>query len=91
MLDLPTVNIIMQTSLGVFLVQIQGEGVEFPYRVKTCMVINAFSRTRLNDNITFYNPFYWLLFVEEISAWIENSEDSSTQSIDDVCKTDVAF
>ena len=91
MLDFPIGNLVMQTSLGGFLVQVQGEGVESPYRVQPFTGVNAFSGTRLRDNMTLYNPFDGLLFVEEISAWIENSEDSSTQSIDDVCKTDVAF
>lgn len=91
MLGLATGHLVLQTSLGGFLVQVQGEGVESPYRVQPFTGVNAFSGTRLRDNMTLYNPFDGLLFVEEISAWIAKSEDSSTQPTGAVCKTDVSF
>lgn len=91
MLGLATGHLVLQTSLGGFLVQVQGEGVESPYRVQPFTGVNAFSRTRLRDNMTLYNPFDGSLFVEEISAWIAKSEGTSTQPVGAVCKTDVAF
>lgn len=91
MLGLATGHLVLQTSLGGFLVQVQGEGVESPYRVQPFTGVNAFSRTRLRDNMTLYNPSDGSLFVEEISAWIAKSEDTSTQPAGAVCKTDVAF
>lgn len=91
MLGISTGHLVLQTSLGGFLVQVQGEGVESPYRVQPFTGVNAFSGTRLRDNMTLYNPFDGLLFVEEISAWIAKSEDSSTQPTGAVCKTNFAF
>lgn len=91
MLGMATGHLVLQTSLGGFLVQVQGEGVESPYRVQPFTGGNAFSGTRLRDNMTLYNPFDGLLFVEEISAWIAKSEDSSTQPTGAVCKTNFAF
>ena len=62
--------VFFQINLGGFLVQVQGEGVEFHAKFSLFLGVNMFSRTRICDNIRMYNP------LEEIFAWMEKSEDS---------------
>lgn len=76
-LGLSSAHLVLQTSIGGFIIQAKGIAVESPYKIEPLVSLDISLDERLNRNISLYNPFDDVLFVEEVTTWISSSGNSN--------------
>ncbi|KAK1314340.1 hypothetical protein QJS10_CPA06g02291 [Acorus calamus] len=81
-------HLVLQTSLGGFVIHASGLAVESPYGVGPLIDFDVSSDGHLRKNISLFNPFDGILYVEEVSAWIAVSSENTSHSAHVACKTD---
>ncbi|CAL9114208.1 unnamed protein product [Musa textilis] len=80
-------HLVLQTSLGGFIIQARGVAVESPYKIEPLVGISIPSSKSLIRNLSIYNPFDDVLHVEEVSAWVSLAGQTD-QSVHVVCQMD---
>ncbi|RRT82551.1 hypothetical protein B296_00012966, partial [Ensete ventricosum] len=80
-------HLVLQTSLGGFIIQARGVAIESPYKIEPLVGISIPSSKSLIRNLSIYNPFDDVLHVEEVSAWVSLAGQTD-QSVHVVCQTD---
>ncbi|XP_073060480.1 uncharacterized protein [Primulina eburnea] len=85
-LGLSSTQLVLQTSIGGFLVHAKGFAVESPYLIKPLIDLNVSSIGRWRKNLSLFNPFNETLYVEEINAWISVSSRNTSGSSKAVCR-----
>lgn len=80
-------HLVLQTSLGGFIIQARGVAVESPYKIEPLVGISIPSGKSLTRNLSIYNPFDDVLHVEEVSAWVSLAGQTD-QSVHVVCQMD---
>ncbi|CAL9173971.1 unnamed protein product [Musa hybrid cultivar] len=80
-------HLVLQTSLGGFIIQARGVAVESPYKIEPLVGISIPSGKSLIRNLSIYNPFDDVLHVEEVSAWVSLAGQTD-QSVHVVCQMD---
>ncbi|XP_073155165.1 uncharacterized protein [Henckelia pumila] len=78
-------QLVLQTSIGGFLVQAEGFAVESPFLIKPLSGLDVSSIRRWGKNLTLFNPFNETLNVEEINAWISVSLGNTSGSSKTIC------
>lgn len=78
-------QLILQTSLGGFLIQARGFAKESPYGVQPLVGVDHSSSGRWSKNLSLYNPFDETLYVEEVTAWISFSSRNTSHSTKAIC------
>ncbi|KAK1288807.1 hypothetical protein QJS10_CPB19g01678 [Acorus calamus] len=81
-------HLVLQTSLGGFVIHASGLAVDSPYGVGPLIDFDVSSDGHLRKNISLFNPFDGVLYVEEVSAWIAISSENTSHSAHVACKTD---
>lgn len=79
-------QLVLQTSIGGFLVQAKGFAVESPYLIKPLSGFDISSIGRWRKNLSLFNPFNETLYVEEINAWISVSSGNTSGSSKTICR-----
>ncbi|XP_051140452.1 uncharacterized protein LOC127257917 isoform X2 [Andrographis paniculata] len=84
-LGLSQAQLVLQTSFGGFLIQAKGYAVESPYLVKALSGIDISSNGRWRQNLSLFNPFDEVLYVDEATAWISTSSGNASISSSVCC------
>ncbi|XP_072980995.1 uncharacterized protein [Typha angustifolia] len=82
-------HLVLQTNFGGFIIQAKGIAVESSYRIKPLVGFNISTHQGLNRNLSIYNPFDDVLYVDEVSVWVSASE-SANHSVHTVCRLDAS-
>ncbi|XP_022851756.1 uncharacterized protein LOC111373454 [Olea europaea var. sylvestris] len=78
-------QLVLQTSLGGFLIPAKGFAVESPYGVKPLIGLGVSSSGRWRKNLSLFNPFDETLYVEEVTAWLSISLGNASYSSKATC------
>ncbi|CAI9777485.1 unnamed protein product [Fraxinus pennsylvanica] len=81
-------QLVLQTSLGGFLIPAIGFAVESPYGVKPLIGLGLSSSGRWRKNLSLFNPFDEALYVEEVTAWLSISSGDTSHSSKAICSTE---
>ncbi|KAL5099297.1 hypothetical protein RYX36_003624 [Vicia faba] len=85
-LGFSSANLILQTSLGGFVVEAKGYATESPFGIQPLSGLEISPSGRLSRNFSIFNPFDEPLYVEEITAWISISlGDSNSVETEGIC------
>ncbi|KAI3462763.1 hypothetical protein Pfo_019426 [Paulownia fortunei] len=84
-LGLSSAQLVLQTSLGGFLIQAKGFAIESPYLIKPLSGLDVSSSGRWRKNLSLFNPFNEALYVEEVTAWISISSGNISRSSKAIC------
>ncbi|KAL6224786.1 hypothetical protein ACLB2K_003641 [Fragaria x ananassa] len=80
-------HIILQTSLGGFLIQARGLSIESPYGIHPLSSLNVSPRGRWSNNLSLYNSFDQHFHVEEVTVWISVSLEHTSHYAEAACST----
>ncbi|XP_077212747.1 uncharacterized protein LOC143847845 isoform X2 [Tasmannia lanceolata] len=83
-------HLVVQTSLGGFLIRASGLAIESPYGIQPLVGLSVLSNGKMSKNLSLHNPFDDILYVEEITAWISVSSEKSSNFAQAVCRLDVS-
>lgn len=81
-------HLVLQTSLGGFLIHAKGRASGSPYGIQPLVGLNILSDGRLTRSFSLYNPFDSALHVVELTAWIAISSENTSDKAQAVCTTD---
>ncbi|KAL0380898.1 UNVERIFIED_CONTAM: hypothetical protein Sangu_0154100 [Sesamum angustifolium] len=84
-LGLSSAQLVLQTSIGGFLIHAKGFAVESPYSIKPISDLDVSSSGRWRNNLSLFNPFNEALYVEEVTAWISISSENTSRSVKAIC------
>ncbi|KAL0461476.1 UNVERIFIED_CONTAM: hypothetical protein Slati_0035200 [Sesamum latifolium] len=84
-LGLSFAQLVLQTSIGGFLIHAKGFAVESPYLIKPISDLDVSSSGRWRKNLSLFNPFDEALYVEEVTAWISISSENTSHSVKAIC------
>lgn len=87
-LGLSSAHLILQTSSGGFLVQVKGFAIDSPYGIQPLIGLDASSSGQWSKNLSLFNPFNEILYVEEVTAWISVSSGNTSLTAEAVCTTE---
>ncbi|XP_017699259.2 uncharacterized protein LOC103710984 [Phoenix dactylifera] len=86
-LGLSSAQLVLQTSFGGFIIHAKGTAVESPYKIEPLVGLDISLGERLNRNLSLYNPFDDMLYVEEVTTWISSSGNSNHSALV-ICSVD---
>lgn len=86
-LGLSSAQLVLQTSFGGFIIPARGIAVESPYKIEPLVGLDISLDERLNRNLSLYNPFDDVLYVEEVTTWISSSGNSNHSALV-ICSVD---
>lgn len=84
-LGLSSAELILQTSLGGFLVEAQGLAVESPHRLRPLEGLDVSSGGGLSRKLSLLNPFDESIHLEEVAAWVTVYGSSAPLLAEIVC------
>ncbi|KVH92525.1 hypothetical protein Ccrd_005417 [Cynara cardunculus var. scolymus] len=84
-LGFSSAHLILQTSLGGFLIQAQGFAVESPYVIRSSVGLNYSSNGKWSNIVSLFNPSDKVLHLKEVIAWISFSSGSIAYSVKANC------
>ncbi|KAL0424599.1 UNVERIFIED_CONTAM: hypothetical protein Sradi_0994700 [Sesamum radiatum] len=82
-LGLSFAQLVLQTSIGGFLIHAKGFAVESPYLIKPISDLDVSSSGRWRKNLSLFNPFDES--VKEVTAWISISSENTSRSVKAIC------
>ncbi|XXG61049.1 hypothetical protein AAC387_Pa04g2802 [Persea americana] len=81
-------HLVLQTSLGGFLIHAKGRASGSPYGIQPLVGLDILSDGGLTKSFSLYNPFDSALFVVELAAWIAISSANTSDTAQAVCTID---
>ncbi|XP_023003655.1 uncharacterized protein LOC111497183 [Cucurbita maxima] len=87
-LGLSSAHLILQTSLGGFLIPAKGFAIQSPYGIQPLLSLNIHSSGRWTNNLSLFNPFDDVLYVEELTGWISVFKEDKCHHTEAVCRVD---
>lgn len=81
-------HLILQTSFGGFLVSAKGFAIQSPYGIQPSLSLNVHSSGRLTKNLSLFNPFDDVLYVEELTGWISVFKEDEYYHAEAVCRVE---
>ncbi|CAL1380592.1 unnamed protein product [Linum trigynum] len=84
-LGLSSAHLILQTSMGGFVIQAKGYGLASPYAISPLMGIDIPSSGELRKNLSLFNPFSDTILVKELSASVSLSLGNVSHQSEATC------
>ncbi|XP_023544224.1 uncharacterized protein LOC111803864 isoform X1 [Cucurbita pepo subsp. pepo] len=87
-LGLSSGHLILQTSFGGLLVPAKGFAIQSPYGIQPLLSLNIHSSGRWTKNLSLFNPYDDVLYVEELTGWISVLKEDKCYHTEVVCRVD---
>ncbi|XP_038881516.1 uncharacterized protein LOC120073023 isoform X2 [Benincasa hispida] len=87
-LGLSSAHLILQTNFGGFLVPAKGFAIQSPYGIQPLLSLNVQSSGRWTKNLSLFNPYDDVLYVEELTGWISIFKEDKHYHTEAVCRVD---
>ncbi|XP_050944703.1 uncharacterized protein LOC103484767 isoform X2 [Cucumis melo] len=87
-LGLSSAHLILQTNFGGFLVPAKGFAIQSPYGIQPLLSLNIHSSGKWTKNLSLFNPYDDVLYVEELTGWISVLKEDKCYHTEAVCRVD---
>ncbi|XP_057529655.1 uncharacterized protein LOC130808201 [Amaranthus tricolor] len=85
-LGLSSAQLVLQTSVGGFLIEAKGFSVESPHRLSPLLGLDSASDGWLSRDLSLSNPYDEVIVLEEVSALISIFASSVSLAIESICR-----